>query len=102
MDLTDPTRDGFGREESRVPFAGMALVVRGEQAWVCELQDLSASGCGLFRPTACTLEVGDVVRLYFFEAVGATIPVDGRVARIDFTSIGIEYYEPQSIPPGAP
>lgn len=87
------------RDETRVPFAGMALVVRGEQAWVCELQDLSNSGCGLFRPTACTLEEADLVHVYFFEAVGPAVPVAGRVARVDFTSIGIEYHEPQSIPP---
>lgn len=93
-DLSKPGRDSF-----RVPYAAMVMVVRDGDAWVCQLQDLSAGGCGVFRPTQCSLQEADVVRLYFYEEVGPAVPVDARVARIEGTSLGFEYHELQDVPP---
>lgn len=93
-DLSKPGRNSF-----RVPYAAMVMVVRGTDAWVCELQDLSAGGCGVFRPAQCTLQEADIVRLYFYEEVGPAVPVDARVARVEDSSMGFEYHEFQDVPP---
>ncbi|PIQ36475.1 MAG: hypothetical protein COW59_12290 [Lysobacterales bacterium CG17_big_fil_post_rev_8_21_14_2_50_64_11] len=93
-DLSSPRRDSL-----RVPYAAMVMVVRGNDAWVCELQDLSIGGCGVFRPAQCTLQEADVVRLYFYEQVGPAVAVNARVARIEDSSLGFEYHELQDVPP---
>lgn len=93
-DLSNSGRDSF-----RVPYAAMVMVVRGSDAWVCELQDLSSGGCGVFRPAQCSLLEADIVRLYFYEDVGPAVPVDARVARIEDSSLGFEYHELQEVPP---
>lgn len=94
--------DEIERDTTRVPYAAMLMVVRGNDAWVCELQDLSHGGCGIFRPECCSLQEADVVKLYFYEHVGPAIPVDARVARVGESSIGFEYHELQAIPPAPP
>lgn len=93
----NPSRDSF-----RVPYAGMLLVVRGSDAWVCELQDLSQGGCGIFPPGECTLQEAEIVTLYFYERVGPAVSVDARVARFGESNIGFEYHELQAIPPERP
>jgi len=87
------------RYSPRVPYAAQMLVAREDSAWLVELQDLSEGGCGIFRPERCTLEVGQVVRLYFFDQPGPALGVDARVARIEQRTLGFEYLEPQSVPP---
>jgi hypothetical protein len=77
------------------------MVVRGESAWFVELHDLSPGGCGIFRPDDCTLEEEQIVRLFFYYQDNApAVIVPARVARVTETQIGIEYHEPQAIPPG--
>ncbi|PKM00481.1 MAG: hypothetical protein CVV16_15555 [Gammaproteobacteria bacterium HGW-Gammaproteobacteria-6] len=93
-DLSNPGRDSF-----RVPYAAMVMVVRGNDAWVCEMQDLSSGGCGVFRPSQCTLQEADIVQLYFYEEVGPAVRVDARVARVEDSSLGFEYHELQQVPP---
>lgn len=93
-DLNNPGRDSF-----RVPYAAMVMVVRDADAWVCQLQDLSSGGCGVFRPSQCTLQEADIVRLYFYEEVGPAVAVNARVARVEDTSLGFEYHELQDVPP---
>ena len=95
-------QDNTERDSMRVPYAAMLMVVRGDQAWVCELQDLSRGGCGIFPPPECSLQEADLVKLYFYERVGPAIPVDARVARVGATNIGFEYHEFQAIPPARP
>lgn len=88
------------RDEDRVPFASRVMIVRGEAAWFAQLLDLSASGCGVFRPDGCVLHEDEIVRLFFYqdgETTAAIVPA--RVARVSDTRIGIEYHEPQSVPP---
>jgi len=87
------------RSSPRVPYAAQMLVVRGGQAWLVELQDLSEGGCGIFRPTVCDLEVGHIVRLFFFDQPGPALGIDARVARIEARTLGFEYHEPQAVPP---
>lgn len=99
--MTD-VQDDTARDSIRVPYAAMLLVVRGDQAWVCELQDLSRGGCGIFPPPDCTLQETDIVKLYFYERVGPAVPVAARVARIGESNIGFEYHELQAIPPARP
>ena len=91
------------REGDRVPYASRVMIVRGESAWFAQLLDLSAGGCGVFRPDGCVLHEDEVVRLFFYQD-GATsaVIVPARVARISDTLIGIEYHEPQAIPPSQP
>lgn len=88
------------REENRVPLASRVMIVRGESAWFAQVLDISPSGCGVFRPDACALLEDEVVRLFFYqdgETTAAIVPA--RVARVSDTRIGIEYHEPQRIPP---
>ena len=87
------------RWAERMPHAGRVMVVHGESAWFAELLDCSEGGCGLFRPADCTLELEDVVRLFFYSDTHPVVILTARVARITETQLGIEYHEPQSIPP---
>ncbi|WP_082538818.1 PilZ domain-containing protein [Lysobacter sp. Root494] len=88
------------REGDRVPFASRVMIVRGETAWFAQMLDISTSGCGVFRPDGCVLLEDEIVRLFFYqdgETAAAIVPA--RVARVSNTRIGIEYHEPQRIPP---
>lgn len=94
--------DANNRFSDRVPYAARVMVIRGQQAWLGEVKDLSEGGCGLFRPGECTLEVAEIVQLVFFEEPGPAVVVDARVARVEPGSLGFEYHEPQSVPPAHP
>ena len=98
------TETGEARQRwaERMPHAGRVMVVHGESAWFAELLDCSEGGCGLFPPTDCTLELDDVVRLFFYSDNHPAVIVTARVARVTETQLGIEYHEPQSIPPTPP
>ena len=96
---TDALDDAERRWGERRPYAARVMVVRGDSAWYTQLQDFSEGGCGLFRPADCTLEPDDVVRLFFYSDTQAVVIVTARVARVTETRLGIEYHEPQSIPP---
>jgi hypothetical protein len=87
------------RFSDRVPYAARVMVIRGAQAWVGEVKDLSEGGCGLFRPADCALDVAEIVQLIFFEEPGPAVLVDARVARVENGSLGFEYHEPQAVPP---
>ena len=93
------------RDGDRVPFASRVLIVRGHAAWFAQLLDLSAGGCGVFRPADCDLAEDELVRLFFHQDDGAasindvSVNIAARIARADATRIGIEYHEPQAIPP---
>jgi hypothetical protein len=91
----DERRDG-----ERVPYASRVMIVRGESAWFARLLDLSAGGCGVFRPEGCELHDDEVVRLFFYQD-GETnaVIVPARVARVGENQIGLEYHEPQTVPP---
>lgn len=88
------------REGIRLPYASRVMIVRGEQAWFAQVLDLSEGGCGAFRPDGCRLQEEEVVRLFFYpdDETNAVV-VPARVARADDAHIGIEFHEPQSIPP---
>ena len=76
------------------------MIVRGEMAWFAQLLDVSNGGCGVFRPDGCVLHEDEVVRLFFYQdGETAAVIVPARVARVSDSQIGIEYHEPQSIPP---
>ena len=51
------------RFSDRVPYAARVMVIRGAQAWLGEVKDLSEGGCGLFRPAECALDVAEIVQL---------------------------------------
>lgn len=88
------------REGDRVPYASRVMIVRGECAWFARLLDLSEGGCGVFRPEDCALAADEIVRLFFCQdADTAAVIVAARVARVTDGRIGIEYHEPQAIPP---
>ncbi len=87
------------RFSPRVPYAARVMVIRGEDAWLAELVDLSEGGCGLFRPEDCDIEVAEVVQLVFVEEPGPAVLVGARVARVHDGLLGFEYHEPQQVPP---
>ena len=92
--------DADRRDGLRVPFASRVMIVRGETAWFAQLLDLSAGGCGVFRPPGCDLAEEELVRLFFYqdeETVAVNVPA--RIAHIDALRIGIEYHDEQCIPP---
>jgi hypothetical protein len=96
--------DDFERRiGGRLPIADRVMVVRGESAWFAELLDMSEGGCGIAPPTSITLEEEEVVRLFFYQHDDSPVViVPARIARITASLIGIEYQEPQSVPPGRP
>ena len=108
MTTPDETSASTGSDEpgqrwaDRMPHAGRVMVVHGESAWFAELLDCSEGGCGLLRPADCKLELEDVVRLFFYSDTRPVMIVTARVARITEAQLGIEYQEPQSIPPEPP
>lgn len=88
------------RTGDRMVAAGRVMIVRGDDARFVELLDASEGGCALRRIDAMTLEVENVVRLFFYpDDGGAPLVVPARVARIDADGIGIEYHEAQPVPP---
>ena len=93
------------RDTDRVPYASRVMIVRGNAAWFAQLLDLSAGGCGVFRPTDCDLAEDELVRLFFHpgdfhhDDGAASVNIPARIARVDGIRMGIEYHEPQSIPP---
>ncbi|GAB2654098.1 PilZ domain-containing protein [Arenimonas aestuarii] len=87
------------RFNQRVPYAARVMVVRGDDAWLGEVVDLSEGGCGLFRPEGCTLQVAEVVQLVFFDQPGPAVLVGARVARVQDSLLGFEYHDPQQVPP---
>lgn len=87
------------RTSPRVPYAARVMVIRGDEAWLAELVDLSEGGCGLFRPEDCALDVAEVVQLVFVEETGPAVLVGARVARVQDGLLGFEYHEPQQVPP---
>lgn len=98
-----PTSETERRDSDRVPYAARVMIVRGESAWFAQLVDLSEGGCGVFRPEGCTLQEDDVIRLFFHQEDATTaVIVPARVARVDERRIGMEYHEPQTIPPSHP
>lgn len=88
------------RDGNRVPYESRVMIVHGDRAWFTQLLDLSEGGCGAFRPDGCKLQQEEVVRLFFYpsEETSALI-VPARVARTDESRLGIEFHEPQTIPP---
>jgi hypothetical protein len=89
----------YQRFSERVPYAAQVLVLRGGDAWVGEVKDLSEGGCGLFRTPDCDLDVAEVVLLAFIDSPGRAVTVPARVARVSSGSLGFEYHEPQAVPP---
>ena len=90
------------RWADRLPGAGRVMIVRGESAWFAELLDCSEGGCGMVRPADCTLELDDVVRLFFYSDRNPVVIVTARVARLADAQVGMEYHEAQSVPPARP
>ena len=88
------------RDTDRVPYASRVMIVRGNSAWFAQLLDLSAGGCCVFTPPGCDLAADELVRLFFHQDDGTvSVNIPARIARVDGHRIGIEYHEPQSIPP---
>lgn len=91
------------RETERVPDTSRVMIVRGESAWFAQLLDLSEGGCGVAPPEGCTLQEDEVIRLFFYREHATTaVILPARVARVDGQRIGIEYQEPQTVPPSRP
>lgn len=84
----------------RVPFAAHVLISHGERAWLAQIQDMSEGGCGIFRPPGFDLQVAEIVTLYFHGSPGPAHVAGARVARTEDGSVGFEYHEPQTVPPG--
>ena len=112
------------RSADRVPYASRVMVLGRDAAWYAQLVDLSEGGCSIFRPAGFALVPDDLVRLFFHgnefhgnefhgsefhgsgshqhEATAAVAIVDARVARVTAQRVGLEYHEPQTIPPTRP
>jgi len=91
------------RSDVRVPYASRVMVLSRETAWFARLIDLSEGGCGIFRPNGFALAPDDLVRLFFHENDDATaVIVDARVARVTQSQVGLEYHDPQTVPPTHP
>lgn len=99
---SDDGGDVGQRWGDRLPGTGRVMIVRGESAWFAELLDCSEGGCGMARPAHCTLELDDVVRLFFYSDTRPVVIVTARVARLTEDQVGIEYHEAQSVPPAPP
>ena len=91
------------RSDVRVPYASRVMVLSRETAWFARLIDVSEGGCGIFRPTGFELVPDDLVRLFFHENDDtAAVIVDARVARVTPNQVGLEYHDPQTVPPTHP
>jgi PilZ domain len=96
MNATNPAER---RDSDRVPFASRVMILHRDSAWFAQLLDISEGGCGFFRPESFTLVPDDLVRLFFQDGESDAIIVPARVARVTETRIGMEYHDPQTVPP---
>jgi hypothetical protein len=91
------------RSADRVPYASRIMVLSRESAWFAQLIDVSEGGCGIFRPRGFELVPDDLVRLFFHQSDdAAAIVVDARIARVTPSRVGLEYHDPQTVPPSHP
>lgn len=90
------------RGADRVPYASRVMILSRESAWFARLIDLSEGGCGIFRPAGFELVPDDLVRLFFHENDDTAVVVDARVARVTASQVGLEYHDPQAVPPAHP
>ncbi|QNP40808.1 PilZ domain-containing protein [Lysobacter solisilvae (ex Woo and Kim 2020)] len=91
------------RSTDRVPYASRIMVLRHDSAWFARLIDLSVGGCSIFRPAGFELVPDDLVRLFFHQGEDAAVViVDARVARVTTGQVGLEYHDPQTVPPTPP
>lgn len=91
------------RSAVRVPYASRVMVLSRDMAWFARLIDLSEGGAGIFRPVGFGLVPDDLVRLFFHESDdAAAVIVDARVARVTPNQVGLEYHDPQTVPPRHP
>jgi hypothetical protein len=91
----------FRRDADRVPYAAQLMIVRGMQAWFADLYDLSTGGCAIFRPDDWAADQDECVQLFFHRGRGAATCVPARIARVTRSLVGIEYHDPQPVPPCA-
>lgn len=91
------------RSAVRVPYAARVMILSRDTAWFARLIDLSEGGCGIFRPAGFELVPDDLVRLFFHESDDtAAVVVDARIARVTPNQVGLEYHDPQTVPPTHP
>lgn len=91
------------RSAHRVPYASRVMILSRDSAWFARLIDLSEGGCGIFRPAGFELVPDDLVRLFFHENDDTiAVVVDARIARVTPNQVGLEYHDPQSVPPAHP
>lgn len=87
-----------GQRARRMPLKADVLLLCEGQAWSCSAIDLSASGISMERPDDIQVEVGDTARVEVLLSGNRTMPLAGRVSRLDAGLVGISF---TSIPVGS-
>ncbi len=86
----------LGRRARRMPSDSAVLMCRGDEAWTTELQDISATGLLVLRPSDWVGKRGDQFVLDLLLGDTLNIHLEARVMRIDDAELGFAF---SRIPP---
>ncbi|MEO6968524.1 MAG: PilZ domain-containing protein [Rhodanobacteraceae bacterium] len=80
-----------GLRHARMKRHTAVLMIRRDEAWTAELEDISATGVMLSRPDGWRGEPGDLWVLDMLFGVDLNIHLEARVARLSGGRIGMEF-----------
>ncbi len=86
----------LGRRARRMPSDSAVLMCRGDESWTTELQDISATGLLVQRPSDWIGKRGDQFVLDLLLGETLNIHLEARVMRIDDNELGFAF---SRIPP---
>jgi len=78
----------------------MVLIAKGTEAFLGDIENVSATGCCVTRPQDWALDNGSDVILYLLIDDAHVFGALARVVWANAQWIGFEYREPQPLPPG--
>jgi hypothetical protein len=84
-------RAAQGIRHARMPVRTALLVSRGDDAWSCEILDISASGARVTRPPDWEGEADDVFQLDVVISETAALHMEARVARLSAEHVAFEF-----------
>lgn len=79
------------RRAARMPIYSAVLMIRGDQSWTSEVEDISATGVRITRPADWMGQSGDLFVLDMLFGQDLNIHLDARVARVSDDAIGFVF-----------
>ena len=80
-----------GRRAARMPIHSAVLMIRGDQSWTSDVEDISATGVRITRPEDWIGQIGDLFVLDMIFGEDLNIHLEAKVARISVEEIGFVF-----------